>query len=99
MSGMPPELAALMGRFCQLGRLLPSEADMEIVFDDPPALAEAKVILSEMAKTKSQIDDILLRHGYRACDRCEMGDIVSSSAAAFDGTAIAARANRHAKRR
>ena len=70
--GMPAELRALMERYCQLGRLLPPEADIGMVVVDARARAEAKVVLKEMAKTKRQIDQFLLRHGRRARAHREM---------------------------
>jgi hypothetical protein len=56
---MPPELVELMQRYNQLGRLLPPEADWELALEDPRALAEAKIVLREMAKAKRAIDDFL----------------------------------------
>jgi hypothetical protein len=56
-TGMPPELREMMQRYCQLGRLLPHD---EAALADPPARAEAKLILEEMAQVKKRIDDFLL---------------------------------------
>jgi hypothetical protein len=55
---MPPELRAMMERYCQLGRLLPQRDDMDL--EDPRAGAEAELILA-------QIDDFLAaaKHGHR----------------------------------
>jgi len=63
---MPPELASLMQRYCQLGRLLPPQDDMEMVVKDPRARAGTKFVLQEMAVVKKQIDHFLLRHGRQA---------------------------------
>ena len=56
---MPDELHDLMLRYCQLGRLLPQDEDMEVTFEDPRALGEVKIILEEMAKVKKRIDDFI----------------------------------------
>ena len=53
-----------MERYCQLGRLLPSDIDI----DDAAAMAEAKVVLAEMARTKAEMD-VLLGAG-----RCRVGN-------------------------
>jgi len=52
---MPPELRALMERYCQLGQLLPHVDDLE----DVHVQAGAEVVIIEMARVKSQIDDFL----------------------------------------
>jgi hypothetical protein len=52
---MPPELMALFERYNALGPLLPSEEDL----DDPTKIAEAKLVLAEMTKTKAKIDGFL----------------------------------------
>jgi hypothetical protein len=52
---MPPELRALMQRYCQLGQLLPHVDDLE----DVHVQAGAEVVIIEMARVKSQIDDFL----------------------------------------
>src|SRR5262249_8296887 len=56
-AGMPPELRALMERYCQLGRLLPP-ADNDWT-EDPRAMAEVGVVLREMDSVKAQIDEFL----------------------------------------
>jgi hypothetical protein len=56
---MPPELRLLMERFCQLGRLLPHEDDLEDVGNDPHVRAELELVLQEMARVKAQIDEFL----------------------------------------
>jgi hypothetical protein len=66
MSGMPAELHDLMLRYCQLGRLLPQDEDMEVTFEDPRALGEVKIILEEMAKVKKRIDDFIAVAGARS---------------------------------
>ena len=53
---MPPELRAMMERYCQLGRLLPQRDDS---LEDSRARAEAEVVLREMGRVKAQIDDFL----------------------------------------
>jgi hypothetical protein len=54
---------ALMERYCELGRLLPTEADLNT--DDAVAVAEAKVVLAEMNKTKSEMEVLLELEGRR----------------------------------
>ena len=66
---MPPEFRALMERYCQLGRLLPSLDDMETAIENTRTRAQAKLVLDEMAKTKRQIDQFMLRHGRLARSR------------------------------
>ena len=58
MSGMPPELIALMRRFNQLGGLLPKgdEISCAIAFEDAAKRAEVRLILDEMNDVKAQID-------------------------------------------
>ena len=51
-------ITVLMQRYCQLGRLLKDEPDI----DDAMQVAEAKIILDEMADVESEIDAMLLRH-------------------------------------
>jgi hypothetical protein len=46
-------LLSLRGRYCQLGRLLDPDVTVE---DGAAAIAETKVILSEMANTQAEID-------------------------------------------
>jgi hypothetical protein len=48
-------LTQLMQRYNQLGRLLNDEPDV----DDATQVAEAKIILDEMEKTKAEIDAML----------------------------------------
>jgi DDE superfamily endonuclease len=48
-------LGDLMLRFCQLGRLLPQEPDLA----DPGTLAEAELVLREMAKVRAEIDEFI----------------------------------------
>lgn len=50
---------ALAERYCQLGRLLPAVEDIDT--DDCAELAEIKTVLSEMAKTKAELDALLRR--------------------------------------
>ncbi len=50
----------LMERYCQLGRLLPSEDEIQ---EDRMKSAEAKVVLAEMSKTKAAMDAIAKRVG------------------------------------
>jgi hypothetical protein len=59
--GMPAELQGLLERFCQLGRLLPPLDSLreDPRDDDPAVVAEAKVVLAEMARVKQQIDAFL----------------------------------------
>jgi hypothetical protein len=64
--GMPEQLRQLMEKYNALGRLLPAEADMDMVVKDPRALAEATLVLKEMSRVKAAIDAFLLRHGRRA---------------------------------
>jgi hypothetical protein len=52
---MPTELRLLMERYCQLGRLLPHVDDLE----DVRVQTEAELVLREMTRVKSQIDDFL----------------------------------------
>jgi hypothetical protein len=52
------QFISLAERYCKLGRLLPAFNELEI--DDFGAIAEAKLILQEMAETKSEIDAVLL---------------------------------------
>jgi hypothetical protein len=52
---MPTELRLLMERYCQLGQLLPHIDDLE----DVRVQAEAELVLLEMKRVKSQIDDFL----------------------------------------
>jgi hypothetical protein len=47
----------LAARYCQLGRLLPSVDDLDT--DDETAIAEAQLILAEMAKVKAEMDALL----------------------------------------
>jgi hypothetical protein len=60
---MPAELRVLIEKYNALGRLLPPEDEWESMLENPRALAQAKVVLAEMARTKRQFDDFLLRHG------------------------------------
>ena len=50
---------ALVERYCQLGRLLPALEDIDT--DDQVELAEIKTVLSEMSKTKAELDALLSR--------------------------------------
>jgi len=50
---------ALVERYCQLGQLLPNLADIDT--DDAAGLAGIKMVLAEMAKTKAQMDALLVR--------------------------------------
>jgi hypothetical protein len=52
MPGMPPALRELMLRYCQLGRLLPSETE---VMTESDARSRAQVVLAEMAEVKKRI--------------------------------------------
>ena len=51
---------ALMERYCALGRLLPAAEDIDT--DDDAELAEVKLVLAEMNRTKSEMDALLERH-------------------------------------
>jgi hypothetical protein len=53
----PAELFDLMRRYNQLGRLLPREHDLE----DVGRVAEARLILREMAEVQAGIDALLKR--------------------------------------
>ena len=53
------QFIALVERYCQLGRLLPALDDIDT--DNNAELAEIKTILSEMAKTKAELDALLRR--------------------------------------
>jgi hypothetical protein len=48
------EFIALIQRYCELGRQLPSETD--ILAGDASAIATAKVLLAEMNQTKAAIE-------------------------------------------
>jgi hypothetical protein len=50
---------ALMGRYNQLGRLLPAPDDLDA--DDPAAVAEARLILAEMNATQAKMDALSKR--------------------------------------
>ncbi|MEH2553597.1 hypothetical protein V1286_001126 [Bradyrhizobium algeriense] len=50
----------LAERYCELGRLLPSEDDLALDHGEA-AIAEAKLVLDEMAKTKAEMDALLER--------------------------------------
>jgi len=54
-------LMAAFARFCQLGRLLPSQEDLRAALEDgdKQKIAEAKIILAEQAKVQAEIDAIL----------------------------------------
>jgi hypothetical protein len=62
---MPPELRALMERYCQLARLLPQE-ELDLDPDDPGTRAEAEMVLKEMALVQARIDAML---DAAACER------------------------------
>jgi hypothetical protein len=51
------KLIALVERYCALGRLLPSVEDIDT--DDDVELAEVKMVLAEMNRTKSEMDALL----------------------------------------
>jgi hypothetical protein len=53
---MPPELKALMERYCQLGRLLPSADDIDEVHERAD---EVVLILEEMHSVQREIDKFL----------------------------------------
>ena len=59
MPGMPPEFRALLERYNQLGRLLPSLDDAMSLIEDDRARAGIEVVLAEMARVKAQIDDFV----------------------------------------
>jgi hypothetical protein len=48
---------ALMERYNQVGSLLPEEEDLDLT--SAVAVAEAKIILAEMAKVKAELDEAL----------------------------------------
>jgi hypothetical protein len=50
---MPPEFMALLQRYCQLGRLLPTPGDLHERRD------EAALVLREMDSVKRAIDEFL----------------------------------------
>jgi hypothetical protein len=54
------KLIALVERYCALGRLLPSVEDIDT--DDDVELAEVKMVLAEMNRTKSEMDVLLETH-------------------------------------
>lgn len=54
------EFVALMERYCALGRLLPAAEDIDT--DDDAELAEVKMVLAEMNRTKSEMDVLLETH-------------------------------------
>jgi len=56
--GMPPELMAMMQRYNQLGRLLPQDAN-DLDLENPVAVAETKVVLTEMDRLWAQINAFL----------------------------------------
>ena len=49
----------LAARYCELGHLLPTVDSIDL--DDDAAIAEAKIVLDGMAKTKSEMDAVLER--------------------------------------
>ena len=51
------QFISLAERYCKLGRLLPAVEDIDT--NDVGAIAEARVILQEMSKTKSAMDALL----------------------------------------
>lgn len=51
---LPDELIVLIQRYCQLGRLLPTEYDFDT--DDAMAVTEARLVLQEMTLVKSEMD-------------------------------------------
>ena len=53
------ELFALIERYCQLGRLLPAVDSIDT--NDEAAIAEIRVVLAEMIKTKAEIDPLLVK--------------------------------------
>jgi hypothetical protein len=62
-------LTALMARYCQLGRLLPDKVELDI--NDAKEVAEAKIILDEMADVRdrrnastAQSDPMMKRHEF-----------------------------------
>jgi hypothetical protein len=50
---------SLAERYCQFGPLLPTEEGIDT--DDAAAMAEAKVVLAEVARTKAEMDALLER--------------------------------------
>jgi hypothetical protein len=54
------EFFTLAARYCELGRLLPSEDDLALDHGEA-AIAEAKLVLAEMAKVKAEMDALLER--------------------------------------
>jgi hypothetical protein len=67
MSGMPPELSALMQRYIQLGRLLPQgdEITRAVALEDAETRAECVLVLNEMAEVKERIDDFIAANSDR----------------------------------
>jgi hypothetical protein len=61
MSGMPPELSALMQRYNQLGRLLPQgdEITRAVAFENVETRAEVTLILDEMDRVRAEIDALI----------------------------------------
>ena len=51
------QFISLAERYCKLGRLLPSIKDIDT--NDIAAITEARLILREMAETKSAMDALL----------------------------------------
>ena len=49
----------LAARYCELGSLLPTPDDIDL--NDVAAIAEAKLVLAEMAKVKAEMDALLER--------------------------------------
>ena len=62
---MPPDLQALMTRYCELGRSLPKGDDiaLAVVLDDAEKHAEVEMILAEMRKVRAAIDANLAKAG------------------------------------
>jgi hypothetical protein len=61
---MPAELRALMERYNQVGCLLDDVDEDAIKAGDAAALANAKLIVAEMARIKGQIDAFLDREAH-----------------------------------
>jgi hypothetical protein len=51
------KIFALMQRYNRVGSLLPEEEDLDLT--SAAAVAEAKIILAEMAKVKAELDEML----------------------------------------
>ena len=55
--GRKARIFALMQRYNQIGCLLPDEENLDLT--NAAAVAEAKLVLAEMAKVKAELDEML----------------------------------------